>query len=412
MPMSAYRTWFGIALFGSCLVLSAARAAETGAETGAEPAPAQGWRAISAPRPQHVPPPKPEELDAALRRGVDFLVARQNPDGSWGSARQTKGLNIYAPAPGAHHAFRAGVTALCVAALIETHFSDEAVGRAIDRGEAWLCAHLPKLRRASPDTIYNNWGHAYGLLALAKLYDRKPEDAPRRAELLRQMRQQIDLLRRYECVDGGWCYYDFEAHTQRPSGSTISFVTATVLLGFDEARRVGVEVPQALVDRGLESLRRQRKPDFSYCYGEYLKYVPVLPVNRPGGSLGRSQACNLAMRRWGDTAITDEVLTTWLDRLFARNLWLRYRPEAADSARVAFPGCRVFLLLWALLRRAMHRGAQARETRRVSRPLGARAARPAGQQRFVVGFSAVRLSRAVRHGVRGDVAVALPAAVD
>ena len=36
--------------------------------------------------------------------------------------------------------------------------------------------------------------------------------------------------------------------------------------------------------------------------------MPMLPVNRPAGSLGRSQACNLALRLWGDTAITDDVL--------------------------------------------------------------------------------------------------------
>ena len=58
------------------------------------------------------------------------------------------------------------------------------------------------------------------------------------------------------------------------------------------------------------------------------------PVNRPGGSLGRSQACNLAMRLWGDKATTDAVIETWLDRLFARNLWLdlgRKRPIPHES---------------------------------------------------------------------------------
>ena len=96
----------------------------------------------------------------------------------------------------------------------------------------------------------------------------------------------------------------------------------------------GIAVPQRLVDRAMASILRQRKPDFSYDYGEYLKYMPMLPVNRPGGSLGRSQACNLAMRLWGDKGVTDAVLRTWLDRLFARNLWLdlgRKRPIPHES---------------------------------------------------------------------------------
>ena len=59
-----------------------------------------------------------------------------------------------------------------------------------------------------------------------------------------------------------------------------------------------------------------------------------MPINRPGGSLGRSQACNLALRLWGDKRITDDVLKTWLDRLFARNGWLdigRKRPIPHES---------------------------------------------------------------------------------
>ena len=63
--------------------------------------------------------PPTGEIDAAIEKGVAFLLQRQNPNGSWGSARNTKGLNIYAPVPGAHHAFCAGTTSLCLAALLE-----------------------------------------------------------------------------------------------------------------------------------------------------------------------------------------------------------------------------------------------------------------------------------------------------
>ena len=142
------------------------------------------------------------------------------------------------------------------------------------------------------------------------------------------------MLDRYEVVDGGWAYYDFKAHTQKPSGSTMSFVTAAVLVALHEAKQAGIEIPQRLIDRATASIRRQRKPDFSYYYGEYLKNRPMLPVNRPGGSVGRSQACNVAMRLWGDPLTTDAVMETWLDRLFARNLWLdigRKRPIPHES---------------------------------------------------------------------------------
>jgi hypothetical protein len=301
--------------------------------TAAEPPMAS--RAVEpGPRPEPVAPRDPAALQTAIDRGIEFLLARQNKDGSWGSAHNTKGLNIYAPVPGAHQAFRTGVTSLCMSALLETAADEGEVALAIDRGEAWLVENLPRLRRATPDAIYNTWGHAYSIQALVRMYQRRPQDEKRRRQVMQLIQSQIEMLDRYECVDGGWCYYDFDYGTQKPGGSSISFVSATVLVAFHEAQEIGADVPQRLVDRAMESIRRQRKPDFSYMYGEYLKWQPMHPVNRPGGSLGRSQACNVAMRSWGDQSVTEEVLTVWLDRLFARNGWLsigRKRPIPHES---------------------------------------------------------------------------------
>ena len=59
-------------------------------------------------------------LETSIQRGLDFLIGYQNSDGSWGNPTRTKGLNIYAPVPGAHHAFRTATTAMCIMALIES----------------------------------------------------------------------------------------------------------------------------------------------------------------------------------------------------------------------------------------------------------------------------------------------------
>jgi hypothetical protein len=279
--------------------------------------------AVTGPKPKPAPRAERKEIDASIRRGLDFLLTHQNADGSWGSERSARPDEIYAPIPGAHQSFRAAVTSLCISALSEVGGADTKVQKAIDRAEVWLMAHISKVRRNSEDGLYNVWAHAYSIDAFCHMLRRHAKDA----ELSRKIRAlivgQIGMLARYECLSGGWCYYDdFEFQTQRPTGSTISFVTATVLIVLDEARKEGVEVPQKMVDRGVASILRQRKPDFSYDYGEYLKFVPMMPINRPGGSLGRTQACDLAMRAWGDKRVTDAVVETWLDRLFARELWL------------------------------------------------------------------------------------------
>jgi hypothetical protein len=287
-----------------------------------------------APQPHPVEPPTRQAIDDSIRRGVDFLLADQRPDGCWGSAERTKDLNIYAPVPGAHHAFRSATTALCVTALLDVDDSRPEVAKAIDHGEAWLLEHLPSLRRAEAAAIYNVWGHAFAIQALVKLHAHRSGDSAKQTELRKQIQQQIELLDRYETVNGGWGYYDFAAGTKKPAGEPTSFTTATVLLAFDDAKKIGIEAPPKLIDRGLAAIRRQRRPDGAYLYDDAFRFAPQVPINLPGGSLGRSQVCNLCLRRYDDAKITDAVISAWLDRLFARNLWLdigRKRPIPHES---------------------------------------------------------------------------------
>jgi hypothetical protein len=80
--------------------------------------------------------------------------------------------------------------------------------------------------------------------------------------------------------------------------------------------------------------KAQKLPGGSYLYGYYLHLRPTHPVNDAGGSLGRSQACSLALRVWGDREITDDLLEDWLDRLVTRNGWLsmgRKKPIPHES---------------------------------------------------------------------------------
>jgi hypothetical protein len=142
------------------------------------------------------------------------------------------------------------------------------------------------------------------------------------------------MLGRYSFLAGGWGYYDFEYMTQIPGDSSNSFVTATVLIALRDAKSIGIDFPERLTRKAIASIRRQQYPDFTYAYGEYLELMPMHLINRAGGSLGRSQVCNLALRLYGDERVTNEVLETWLNRLFARNGWLsvgRKRPVPHES---------------------------------------------------------------------------------
>jgi hypothetical protein len=287
--------------------------------------------AVAAAPPAPVPEVTRATLDASIRRGVDFLVSYQNPNGSWGGPTRTKNLNIYAPLPGAHHAFRAGASGLALCGLIESADARPEVAAVIDKGAAWTAAELPQLRRADPTTTYNVWGHAYGLRAITRLYQRE-KDPGKKADWVRLAQQQVDLVNRYEEVNGGWGYLDvFDGlTTQKPSGLPTCFTTATVLLAMAEARDVmGVKLDARKVQHSIASINYQRAPDFAYTYAFSHRMRPRLEINRPAGSLARSQSCNACLRVFGEKAVTDQVLTTWADRFLDREGFLgnaRKRP--------------------------------------------------------------------------------------
>jgi hypothetical protein len=268
---------------------------------------------------------------------VDFLITHQNKNGSWGSATRTKDLNIYAPLPGAHHAYRAGASGLALSGLIDAADPRPEAIAAIDHAAVWTAAELPNLRRADPTTTYNVWGHAYGLRAISRLYQRETDSA-KKAEWVRLAQEQVDLVDRYEDINGGWGYLDVfdELTTQKPSGMPTSFTTATVLLAMNEARAgMGVKLNEKLVQHALTGLNMQRTPDFSYAYSFDHRMRPRADINRPAGSLARSQACNAALRVFGEKAVTDEVLITWADRFLAREGFLsnvRKRPVPHEGA--------------------------------------------------------------------------------
>lgn len=282
-----------------------------------------------------LPPATPEAIASAIMSGVDFLIADQNANGSWGSATRTKDINIYAPLPGAHDAYRAGASGLALSGLLDSGDKRPETLATIGKATAWSVEYLPKLRRADQTTTYNIWGHAYGLRSLTRLWLRETD--PEKKALYKTLAQeQIDLVNRYEDINGGWGYLDIydEITTQKPTGITTSFSSATILLAMHEAReKLGVTLDDKIVSSSLDSIKRQQTPDKSYLYSHSFRYRPRADINLPAGSLARSQACNAALRALGREGITHEVIIEWADRFLAREGFLsiaRKRPKPHD----------------------------------------------------------------------------------
>lgn len=296
-----------------------------------------------------------KDIDDSVVRGIQFLLKNQNRDGSWGLPTRTKRLNIYAPGT-AHEGYRTGTTALVLESLLKTEaliLKDPKVlpelkallpeiTKSIDRCEEWMFVRMLKLKRSAPDVLYNNWGHSYGMSAFYLMYIRKhPEKTfsgkelkERQEKILNAIRYQIHMLESCECLAGGWCYYDRDHPAQKPSASTLCFMTGTVLVSLADAQKCGVEISPILIKRAKDSILRQRRPNGSFAYGEYTANYGHR-INHTAPSLGRSQVCHLALDLWGDSeTVNQQVYEDWMNRLVVKLDWLdvgRKKPVPHES---------------------------------------------------------------------------------
>ena len=221
--------------------------------------------AVEGPELEATTPPSADEIKQSIKRGVDFLLESQLKSGAWGRSENGKYYKIWAPVPGAHHAYRTATTALAVMALVEVSplFEGEEhakIEASIDRAQAWLLEFGSDLRRSAPDmyddyfgnALYNVWGHSYGIQAAVALHERAAGNTELQAKLNKFVEYHVKRLEQDEFINGGWGYYDDpysdkygnasvprRAKQERPTGSSISFTTATALLALKDAERLG-----------------------------------------------------------------------------------------------------------------------------------------------------------------------------
>ncbi|MBX3466570.1 MAG: hypothetical protein KF878_06690 [Planctomycetes bacterium] len=274
-----------------------------------------------------------QEVDApgAHARGVAWLVARQNDDGSWGSFHSTRPGEIYLGTVASLRAFGQATTALCALALQRPARHDPAARAALDRAVERLLADPPVLR-AQGDTFYDTWTHVYMVEALAAL-EHDPAYGERKAALGEALRREVALLCERQSADGGWGYYDFDHGLARPSGlESTSFLTGAALLALQAAAEVGVTCDGRVVEAGLRCLERLRLPDGAFVYGTYLLPYPAHLANRAKGSLGRAQPCELAL--WSHGRSSPERLAAAVERLREQHHFLaigRGRPYPHEA---------------------------------------------------------------------------------
>ncbi|MSR63744.1 MAG: hypothetical protein EXS08_15060 [Planctomycetes bacterium] len=258
------------------------------------------------------------EVRAARERAVHFLLETQNADGSWGGARNASYNDLWEN-PETHEAWTVATSGLVVMALLgEGEGAQAALARALPRLVSGTA-----LKRCSEWDMDDFWGYAYGLQALARvLADPRFAAAPQHAELERAARTYHDKL--VGMRSGGWGYYANAEDAWRPAWTT-SFGSATAVLALVDARRAGLAIDEASLHAGVRALELCRLPTGAYTYSleAFPSPGPLEGIDQLKPSIGRTQACNAALRAGGSKAIDDAALARDLDAFFEHHRFLQ-----------------------------------------------------------------------------------------
>ena len=223
-----------------CLVIACVCAAPLAAQDAPEEP-----RAIEA-DPETEAPEMTEEAEKAIARGLNFLLASQNKDGSW-----TMDNGDYAIA---------GTSLGLMAFMVEGHFPGFGrYGAALDRAKDYLL----KRAKDSPTGAMGVKMYEIGLftIAMSELWGmtKDPED---NKEIQEALERVVQIILRSQNSGGGWRY------APRPDAGQDTSVTAMVFVSLASAREAGILVPTETIDRLTNYLRDQafdeRRGGFGY----------------------------------------------------------------------------------------------------------------------------------------------------
>ncbi len=183
-------------------------------------------------------------VERAIERGLAYLAARQNPDGSFG--RGGYGWNV-------------AVVALAGMAFVSSgHLPGRGrYGVHVERCLAYLLANtepsgfINARAFSGPGPMY---GHGFATLFLAELYG-MTEDPRIRDRLVRA----VGLIVATQNDEGGWRYFPQRADADLS-------VTICQIMALRAAKNAGIFVPTDVVDRCTQYVKRCQNPDGGFMY--------------------------------------------------------------------------------------------------------------------------------------------------
>jgi len=203
-----------------------------------------------------------KEQETAIKRGLEYLAAKQSGDGHWRCETGT---------------FDVAVTALAGLAFLahgdqpgrsprpEENGEAPTYGDRIERAMSWLLKNQwPDNHPSGAGGLYYDQaaadnertdrpmhGHGYAMLFLAEAYG-QTRDPRIREKLHASLVRAVHLTERTQSREGGWFYKPNDIN--RDEGS----VTITQIQGLRAARNAGISVSKKTIDNAVDYIRRSQ----------------------------------------------------------------------------------------------------------------------------------------------------------
>jgi len=214
---------------------------------------------------------KPEEYDAVVKGGIDYLLRQQKPDGRWTNIK-------------GQFDFKEAITALAARALYETRDAASEPGadarrKATAYFETWM-------ERKVAGQGMNMWPWIVGTHLYARLAMDVEGDA--KAPLLAKIATCVEMLKKAQNKDGCWTYAGADPST---------FSTGGALVALWEAKQAGADIEDAMIERAFKGMAKLKTEKGTYQYSSIRETDEFDPTD-PRGASGRGAPCYLAEFLW------------------------------------------------------------------------------------------------------------------
>ncbi len=189
------------------------------------------------------------ELDAAIDKGLEFLIKEQNEDGSFGSGRFGKNIAVTAIA--------------CIALLGDGNLPGRGpYGKNVEKGLEFVLKSSTETGLLAADSTNGPmYGHGFAALFLGEVYGMTQGggETTYSARVHEALVKACRLIGQSQNPDGGWRYNPV------PYDADVS-VTICQIMALRSARNAGIEVPKEVVDKAVEYVRQCQNSDGGFRY--------------------------------------------------------------------------------------------------------------------------------------------------